>query len=266
MKNRLDVSELRAIQLEILDCVHAFCRSRGIRYSLCGGTLLGAVRHSGYIPWDDDIDLMMPRSDYERFKAEFEDENNVIVDMSREESCSEQFIKVYRQGTCMEDSKFHRRLFGVFIDIFPIDGMPEDCQEAYIGKLIALHQKVVAGFKYYKTATHHKFYWTIRYYLKKLFRNVPSNILDMKLELEAEALRHLPEASPLSTVIFGDFRVFPFESKMFFDLGEIDFEGRKYSCIKDTDCYLRTVYGDYMQLPPIEKRISHHQYDAYIEN
>ena len=265
MRTRIGINELRRVQLEILDDVHAFCSSNHISYSLCGGTILGAVRHQGYIPWDDDIDLMMPRSAYERFKAGYKSEQNEIVDLSKLEVCEEQFIKVSRKGTCMEDSILKRRLFGVNIDIFPIDGMPEN-YAPYVEKLQSIHQRIVRLNPYYKATTSHKFYWFIRYSLKTVFQRDRHNTIQMKQELEKMALAHLPQDSPLSTVIYGDFKVFPFASKMFFDLQNILFEGKEYPCIKETDLYLKTVYGDYMQLPPEEKRISHHLYDSYILN
>lgn len=263
MRIQIGIEELRTIQLGILDDIHAFCISHQINYSLCGGTMLGAVRHQGYIPWDDDIDLMMPRNDYERFKREYRSDQNEIVDLSKMEVCEEQFIKVSRKGTCMEDVIFRRRLSGVNIDIFPIDGMPEN-YEPYVERLLAIHQKVVKVNPYYKAATCHKLYWTLRYKLKTMFQRDRYRTLQLKQDLEESALVNLPENSPLSTVIYGDFKIFPFASGMFFDLKDILFEGKEYRCIKDTDLYLRTVYGDYMQLPPLDKRTSHHHYDAYF--
>lgn len=92
------------------------------------------------------------------------------------------------------------------------------------------------------------------------------DVLTLKKELNRRARAQLPEKSPLSTVVFGDFKIFPFPSSLFETYDDIEFEGKPYHCIKDRDFYLRTVYGDYMQLPPEEKRVSHHHYNAFIED
>lgn len=260
---KLNVQQIRQIQLEILDDIHRFCTENGIRYSLCGGSIIGAVRHKGYIPWDDDIDLMMPRTDYERFKSLYQSDVNELIDLSRIESCEEQFVKVSRKGTIMEDIVVRRRIWGINVDIFPIDGMPEDYLP-YTKFLQDLHQSIVESCPFYKVAHKRRGYWHFRFLLKKLTKGGMKDVLVSKAELNRIALQHLPENSPLSTVIYGDFKIFPFPSQMFFELQNIEFEGKMFSCIADTDQYLSKVYGNYMELPPVEKRISHHLYDSYI--
>lgn len=261
---QLDITEIKKIELEILDEVHSFCISHGITYSLCGGSLLGAVRHKGYIPWDDDIDMFMPRNDYERFKAEYRSDKNEVIDLSTIESCEEQFLKVSRKGTIMEDVILHRRLWGVNVDVFPVDGMPED-YKTYTDKLCKIHSSIVEACPLYKSARKKKLYWALRYYLKRITKGFHGNVLFLKQELNQLAKEHLPEHSPLATVIYGDFKIFPYPSYMFFEIKDIEFEGKHYKCVSDTHLFLSTLYGDYMTLPPEEKRVSHHLYDSYID-
>ena len=139
MKLELNKEEIKNIQLDILNSIHQFCSERGIRYSLAFGTLLGAVRHQGYIPWDDDLDIMMPRPDYDRFVAEYQGthQHYVVQTYKNNESYFLSLAKVYDNRT--EQIIFPTKT-GVFVDIFPIEGLPETEVEAkqYIDKYCKL--------------------------------------------------------------------------------------------------------------------------------
>lgn len=259
----IGIPDLRRIQLELLDTVDAFCQEKGIRYSLCGGTMLGAVRHGGYIPWDDDIDLMMPRSDYDRFLRLFNVPGYHLLDLSEMDNCTEQFCKVCKDRTSMVDVRFGRSLWGINIDVFPIDGLPEDFRP-YTDSLRAVHKRIMDTCPYYKGMPAGRTKWFLKYCIKRLIHPTFCSILSMKAWLNAQARAHLPEQSPLSTVVFGDYIIYPFRSNLFMQYDRIPFEGKEYSCIQNRHLYLSTVYGDYMQLPPEEKRITHHTYDSYL--
>ena len=120
----------------ILDSVHSFCEAHGLRYFLSSGTLIGAVRHKGYIPWDDDIDIYMPRKDYEQFLRTFKDKtgNYRVLAPSVSESTGSDayyytFAKVIDTRTLMVEKETKGFEIGVFMDIFPVDYVTDNMQE-----------------------------------------------------------------------------------------------------------------------------------------
>ena len=129
----LTLEELHALDLEILKEIDAFCRPRKIRYSLSFGTLLGAVRHKGFIPWDDDIDLVMPREDYDRFRDGFSSERFRFIDR---ESCPACYLTFGRVVECERTHIASMQPWhspdintGAWVDIFPMDAVPDDREE-----------------------------------------------------------------------------------------------------------------------------------------
>jgi lipopolysaccharide cholinephosphotransferase len=131
MRKITDIKELREIQMGILDDVHRFCEEQGLRYSLSSGTLIGAVRHQGYIPWDDDIDIYMLRSDYERFLKSYHDQNGHyrVLNPKKEDHYYYTFAKVVDQRTKMVEKETEGYEIGVYIDVFPVDYVPDDMKE-----------------------------------------------------------------------------------------------------------------------------------------
>lgn len=259
----IDNAELRSLQMEILDDVHRFCQTAGIRYSLTYGTLLGAVRHKGYIPWDDDIDLMMPRPDYERFLKEYSSPKNEVAVLKGIDSCVEMFSKVCRKGTRMVDKKLGRDQWGVNIDIFPVDGCPADeAHRALIDRKISLLAKICPR---YKVVNRQKSAWFLKYLAKRCLYFYPHSVLHLKEEIDRLAACD-PATMPYAGVLMEGCDSFLTDSSVYADYILLPFEDKAYCAVREFDRLLTTKYGDYMTPPPPEGRISLHQYDVYIED
>ena len=124
----LQEQEIKPILLEIMAAIHEFCEQNGIKYSLWGGTLLGAVRHDGFIPWDDDIDIAMARRDYDRFIREFQSEHFAVEACEKDSNYIYTFAKVYDKRTLKDEAIHYGNPWrtGMEVDIFPLEEYAED--------------------------------------------------------------------------------------------------------------------------------------------
>ncbi|MCM1336903.1 MAG: LicD family protein [Candidatus Amulumruptor caecigallinarius] len=255
----IDIEESKLIQLDIMQDIHDFCQARGIRYALGYGTLLGAVRHGGFIPWDDDIDILMPRVDYERFVAEYNDGHSSryrLHSLADDPSYGLPFAKVEDSRTLLVE-KVGGEPMGIAIDVFPVDPLKETQQQSE-----AYFKKVLRARNLYKG---------------KMLRPTPLNstakkiaikllnILTAPLSLPAVArwyerkCRKGTPGAPFAAVTvwgYGLREIMP--SALFEKFKPIKFEDREFITLADTDGYLSRLYGDYMTPPPPDKRHSPH--------
>ena len=246
----IGTEELKRIQIEILDDVAAFCQHHNLRYYLAYGTLLGAIRHKGYIPWDDDIDIHMPRPDYEKFLKLYNCENstNCVVSHELDKKYRVAFAKVYRKGTLVKEFHFKQDVFGVYIDIFPLDGYKDEKQAHQCGEIRRYMHVKNSIFTSSMTA------------MRKMRLALTKAIL-LPVTLRSLQKRIKRIATQCSYSRLAAREIFP--RAIFDNYKMVAFEGKEYRAPLDCDCYLRALYGNYMTLPPKEKQQSTHNSQAY---
>lgn len=262
---KLDLSEIKAISLKVLFDVDQFCRSHGIRYSLAFGSLLGAVRHKGIIPWDDDIDIMMPRVDYERFCREYYSPHFGLACSNKYKDCYINYARVYDQEMTQSQSLWpwidDEKSIGVWIDVFPIDDVSDDyseyCKEyAKIQKYYQLQGTARGAMA--RLSREYSLVSNLKTFVKKvLFLGglISPRIWTDKMDKVAKSKDYSGSshcAQLMSALCPAN--EYYYEKAWFEEYVDLEFEGHYFKAIKGFRHFLETAYGDYMQLPPEEKR------------
>lgn len=268
---KIDVEELKQTQLEILDVVAKFCEDNQINYWIDCGTLLGAIRHKGFIPWDDDIDVGMLRPDYDKFMKLF-NEKNTRYKFHCIENDPKFFAshgQVWDTNTVFYQSGRKYIKIAINIDIFVYDNAPDDdnlLQDMFDKRDFYQKLRLMRIYHYpiFAPAEGSLLRRLCVYAFRMLLRISPRYYFVRK------AIENSKRYISQNTARVGDFSVccemrMVCDKKVFNDFIDVEFEGRKYKAPVGYDEWLRVMYGDYMQLPPVEERVSHHTFIAYKE-
>ncbi|MCD8209119.1 MAG: LicD family protein [Bacteroidales bacterium] len=252
--------------LEIFRQVEKICEKNDIRYYAIAGTCLGAVRHQGFIPWDDDLDIAMPLEDFKRFLAIFEEEKPDYLElfsMSLARHDYQFFVKVMDNRTMMTEDDFCRwkdTYEGVWIDIFPMSGSPApgDERSKFVKRAsnyIELSRKVKKEFSSQESGRS-KLLWI----LVCPFRLFPK---DFFWKRWIRLLEKYPfDSSPYVSQVWDKRTVeLILPREWYADYVYFDFEDSKIRCPEGYDAYLTMAYGDYMEYPPEDQRNSGHYFD-----
>ena len=248
-----DLKKLKATELEILDYFVDFCNKHKLTYYLTYGTLLGAARHKGFIPWDDDIDIAMPPEDYQKFiKLYLEGHNKkyILQNIDTEKYYHTIFTKIRKNNTCMVENewqyiKIHK---GINIDIFPLFPYPDNEKDA---KKLILDLKIaflLAGKNNHTNSLKTKIVFGI---LKLIPRKITNKMVSKIIN---KALNYNGSYSYYRTDDFLN----ELQDKTWYDkTTTLMFENKKYLVPKEYDKVLTSMYGDYMTLPKEEDRKGH---------
>lgn len=254
--------QIWAAEQEILDVIHQVCTAHGLRYSLAYGTLIGAVRHKGFIPWDDDIDIMMPREDYEKLLAVWDQSapKGYILQNTRTDSdFTQNFTKIrkdhttFLQGEEERTKQYHK---GIFVDIFPGDRVPS-------GKIGRKIQYIACAVNLLYSRGHTSGSGGMIGKVERFLLKVPKEKYLVRRERAEKRIRSWNGNEALLYVFPNTIgcsrKIYP--ANLFEDMKTIEFNGKQYMCVADADTILRIEYGDYMQLPPEEERVwKHHPF------
>ena len=272
-KEELTLKDIQNVSLKILVDIHEFCVSQGITYSLMYGTLIGAVRHQGFIPWDDDIDIMIPRADYIRFCRTFKAPGRGLT-WEEDPDCLINYCKVYdlSETTSHQIPPFKNgNNGGVHVDVFTIDDVPDSFdlfKEAYQAIYPAWRRQI--RFRNAKNSVHDilKIFppkdililFAIKFlgHADKQIRQINQCIRDVISRSSAQESHHFSEwGAP-------DVGLRNYHEKDLFDtIVDLPFEGHSFKALSGYDAYLTNVYGDYMTPPPPEKRHPLHSRNKY---
>ena len=268
---KLSSDEIKNIELNILLEFKKVCDENNLRFNLSGGTLLGAIRHKGFIPWDDDIDVCMPRPDYEKLFEVTKNNDGMLNSYLQLASVENDkylypFAKVFDLRTNL-NQKYRNDGNSLWIDIMPVDGVSEDFEEVE---------------ETYKKAKHYRDLLALcnanpkegKTRFKKMFKKFVIPFVRLRGErYYCNKINEIAQKVPYGSTKYvgaitwglygakGEVMALDEYEKQVF----VEFEGYQmptYSCYKS---YLTNMYGDYMQLPPVEKRVTHDM-EAYIKD
>ena len=261
---QLNEEEIKEIELGVMDYIHNLCEKENINYSLAYGTLLGAVRHKGYIPWDDDVDISLKRDEYDKLYQAVLRDNDPIYKVASWENDARYpypFYRVYDARTVYENNYIENDIdLGICVDVFPFDYYADVNKEMVkldtyrrlsVYTLYGIHSKS-AGLKN-----------IVRYLLVLVFRltrvktwNKKMNLLSMQAK-DSDSIDYLMENKRTST---------KFDKTLLDKVIDGPFEDRTYKIPEASHQILSAIYGDdFMEIPPVEKRVKHDDFIAYIK-
>lgn len=254
------IRQLQLIQLEMLIEIDKVCKKYNIKYSLYAGTMLGAVRHKGFIPWDDDLDICMTREEYDKFLTVWNWDNHegyILQNKENEPRFTQSFTKIRKEHTTFIQAEWEKERYhtGVFVDIFPIDRIPNGkanrllfswrClkYQLYTREFVPPNANIIIRL-FAKLILDLSNSETRKLRRRKLLEKITKNNNCRCNRISIETKESLKQICPID--LFEEYTL-------------LEFEGMMFMSVKKWDEWLEILYGDYMELPPLEnRRWAHH--------
>lgn len=249
--HKLTLEEKKALIFDIMKDIDRFCRENNIKYTISSGTLLGAVRHGGFIPWDDDADMFMLREDFDRFVKTYKSPKYHVLfnNRDKDEFFAAGYAKVSDPRTRGE-YKNSKTSYGMYVDVFPLDAVPEDPRERekYMHRIMSIHNRLHHRQKKDIVSILKSYRHSLNWWWNRLDREVHSGT-----HADSPLVAHVVGTTNYRTVL---------PAKWFDSLKDIDFEGYKFLGFSDTHAYLSMVYGDDYMTP----RQWSHEFTIYTKD
>lgn len=271
---KMTSKDIQSVGLAILKDIHEFCSANGIVYSLYGGTMLGAVRHKGFIPWDDDVDIAMPRQDYNRFVKSYISQNGYELFCPENDSSWLTFARVCEMKKTEVVNNWIpwcNQRTGVWVDIFPLDGASDNISDVQ-NTISSLEQKnkVLTRFRatkgtpfFHKHSLKERLLYTRICFLMRLWRGdidlLRKSYIDECASIPFGATKHFSNFAYVSGYGIREYQ----EQEQFSSIITLPFEDGVFNCLSGYDQHMRNKYGDYMTPPKQKKQLGHAYYDFY---
>ena len=265
--NRITLKEQKVLINNILKFIKEICDQNRINYYLAFGTLLGAVRHKGFIPWDDDIDIVMTRKDYNQFRTIISsiDTRYKLLDLTTNNNFDSPLPKVVDTLTILSQTQTREKEpIGVYVDIFILDNIPDNYISRYTFLTsLTIIQKAWSFVRYKRVYSKLSPLYYLYIFSTTLFspRSIAKLLDDYSQKYnncKTKCFGHNNHCSNRYKYIY---------KKSWFEEGtNVEFEGEWYRTAKDWDAFLTCLFGNYMELPPEEARVSNHIFEAYYLN
>lgn len=263
----ISLQEIQKMETALLANTAAFCESNGLQYFLCRGTLLGAVKYNGFVPWDDDVDIVIPRKDYNRFLETYRSDDDQ-VELISPDHCSnypQQFAKVHYRNTVLVEHKLTKKgLFGCYLDIFPLDTTTDDPlrRKLQFKELSILNYLLYI--KVYTWSFHEKWIKRMLHIAAKLsIVLIPECFIQKRIKKAAS--RYIERQTGKLSILSFDTIV---PSEWFSKSVPVRFEGRYYPAPVGYMEYLKSSYGQKFmeEIPTAEERESHHPFTFHFKD
>lgn len=262
----LTLQEIKEVEVELLRRFHSFCVENNIRYFISHGTLLGALRYKAFIPWDDDLDVLVPREDYDRLLSIYpDDERFRLFAPEKDQSYFYPYAKLCDMTTRKVEGDYDNGVeLGLDIDVFPLDHWDDDLEKAKIEVKQQRRNMALLGLSKLKNPDSlHPVKRFIKGLVMKAVKLRGSDYYVQRIIKNANK----PEQKESRYVggkcwnVYGERDILPAEA--FAEAIELEFEGQMFMAPVGYDTFLSSLYGDYMPEPPVEKRKTHHSFRAY---